>query len=186
MWSYWIPSGITPNLFKPQSQGGLGIYRPEVFEAWPLPRVTCDPGYETGQDVILTGCHWSQAIAPPEALGGQVVAQIGINASFGSQTGTLVAIPLRITNTGNVDADAIRITDVQIRTVPASQVTIESPSLPIDVGTLSIGSSTNITLGLRVPPGVEKIILTEDGFEEVGNLKPYKFSVGQVVSLGKQ
>src|SRR6185437_15935389 len=34
-------SSVLTYLFTPQSQGGLGVYRPAFFESWPLGRVTC-------------------------------------------------------------------------------------------------------------------------------------------------
>ena len=50
---------VLSKLFTPQSQGGLGVYRPAFYEGWPFPRVTCAGSaiYATAGRRLRLG-HW--------------------------------------------------------------------------------------------------------------------------------
>ena len=182
-------STILGYLFTPLSLdssgnlAGLGVYLPEFFEAWPFPRVTCDVAWYDGDPG--QGCPWGSATAPPTILPGLNVS-VSIQAGSVARSGTQLGIPLTVTNNSNVSTTSIQITDLSVRTVPGSEaikdaVKIESPSLPREIGVLAPGATTTITVHLNVPSEVKKIALTEEGAVQIGNLTPYRFSLGQVV-----
>ena len=180
-WLYQAPAAsVLTQLFKPRSQGGLGVYRPTFFEGWPFPRIACDSSYDDNGDPGQ-GCDWGSAAPPPEALPG-ALTKISIRDGRASRSGTQLDLPLTITNTGTVDATSIHITKLTLRTLAGSgNATVESPAVPVDVGTLSPGAITKIMVHLSVPSTVKKLSLTENGTVETGELVPYKFSLGQVI-----
>jgi hypothetical protein len=173
-------SALLIRLFTPVSQNGLGVYPPEFFEGWSFPRVTCGWS-DDGSGDPGPGCPWASATAPPTILPGLSVG-LSIQAGSVARSGTQLGIPLTITNKSSVSTNSVQIAHLGIRAVPGSDdVQIESPSLPREIGVLAPGATTTITVHLNVPPEVKKILLTENGTIQIGNLVPYKFSFGQVI-----
>jgi hypothetical protein len=162
----------------------LGVYIPAFFEGWPFPRVVC--GYsDDGSGDPGPGCNWAAATQPPTILPGLSIG-LSIQAGGVATSGTQLGIPLTITNNSNVATTSIQIKHLSVRTVPGSdEIKIESPSLPREIGVLAPGATTTITVHLNVPSTVKKLMLTENGVVGIGDLVPYKFSLGQVVFPNK-
>ncbi|MGA8028717.1 MAG: NHL repeat-containing protein [Bryobacteraceae bacterium] len=99
-----------------------------------------------------------------------------------SLMGTAETLTLQLTNNGVGDAPSATINQISFRTLAGSgTVTLSSPTLPIPLGKLAAGASTNATLTVNLPATVTKFSMTEGGTlqDVLGNT--YSFSIGQVV-----
>lgn len=181
------PPGETllTNLFKPASQGGLGVYRAAFFEGWPFPRVTCSPSFGVrtpdNSGSYVGGCAWASA-ATPESLPPPAPTSVSVRATQigGNQTETDVL--LTVNNNGPVPAKSIEITSITLRTLAGSgHATIASPSLPVLIDDLAAGDSTDVVVRLDVPAGVTKLSITEHGTANLGQAEPTRFSDGEVL-----
>jgi hypothetical protein len=169
---------VLSNLFKPRSQGGLGVYRPEFYEAWPFPQVQC---YESSIDGPDQGCPWSDGAPSPEARPAPVTSVV-IRAGQATKIGTIVNVPLRITNNGTVPTKETEIGAVSLRTLGGSgQAVVVGPVLPIKIGDLAPGASFSVVLQLGIPSGVTKLMITEEGTIDSGRPQPLRFSQGQLI-----
>ena len=169
---------ILSNLFTPRSKGGLGVYRPEFYEGWPFPQVQC---YTSSIDGPDQGCPWSDGAPSPEARPAPVTSVV-IRAGQASRLGTIVNVPLRITNNGTVPTKGTEISTVSLRALGGSgQAVLIGPVLPIKIGGLAPGASFSVVLQLGIPPGVTKLTITEEGSIDSGRPQPLRFSQGQVI-----
>jgi hypothetical protein len=168
---------------SPEGQPGLGLYRPALFEDWPLPRVTCGLSFGDYNGYSYTGgCNWSAAAAPLEAVP-EPVARVSIAAAPVSRQGTRLIVELTIHNSGTKDITSAAIRKIALRTLQgAHDATIVAPALPIQIGTLAPGKMTTIFLTVDAPRSVNKLLLAEIGTAQTGESSPYKFSLGQVIS----
>jgi hypothetical protein len=170
---------ISSHLFTPVSGGGLGVYRPAFFESWPFPRLTCDASSYEGDPG--QGCNWGSAAPAPESAPTPLTS---LSISLGksrNKTGIPgeLDIPINIANSGTVDAQAIEITQVTLRTLAGSGQAVLVDPLPLRVGLLKTGTFATTTLHIRVPPTVLKLVVTENGSIDSGERSPYNFSFGQ-------
>jgi hypothetical protein len=175
-------ASLLSHLFQPKSSdgtGGLGIYRPEFFESWPFPHLDC-----ARSEIMVDyggGCTWSNAAPSPESLP-VPLTRVSIRASKGVRNGTLVTLPLIVSNTGTVTAKTFKIARIALRTLGGSgEVTVVSPALPLQIDALKPGSSTTINLQLSIPPFVTKLSITEEGTIDTGVPAILRFSQGQVL-----
>ena len=121
-------SGLLSNLFKPRSQGGLGVYRPAFFEAWPLPRIQCAP---SGQNGDYWGCHWGRSPAP-EAHPAPLTSAVVRLGRF-QKTGTARTVAVVVTNNGTMPTKVAEISRITLRTLAGSgQATLVGPQLPYE------------------------------------------------------
>jgi len=63
----------------------------------------------------------------------------------------------------------------------AGQVTLSSPTLPINVGALAPGASATVTLVLTVPSTVTNLSLIEPGTMQDAQANTYSYTLGQEV-----
>jgi hypothetical protein len=189
---YSPPSeGIRTLLFNSIGNNGLGVYRPEFFNAWPFPRVTCDPsfGNRTGDHTWVGGCNWGAASpAPEQVTGGRSITDLTMRAVVTSQEKPRqpqVDVTVIIHNSGTLTAQSIAIDSITLRTlIGAGQATLVSPALPIRLTNLRPGDSTSVSLKLNVPPGVVRLSLTEQGSLTSGNPQgPETFRFNEAQSL---
>jgi hypothetical protein len=174
--SYQPPgTPVSTHLFTPISKGGLGVYRPAFFEAWPFPRVTC------GKSQDEEGCDFSAA-APAAEARPDPVTSIAIRAGKVSRTGSTLNVPLRIVNNGTVVANAVEICTINLRALGGwGQANLVSPGLPIQIGTLAPTGRADILLRVAIPPGVSRLLISEDGSVDSGLPQKSRFSQGQVI-----
>jgi hypothetical protein len=114
------------------------------------------------------------SLGPPRVTG-QVK---GIAAQGGQQ----YSVNLQVKNTGVGPARNIFIDELTLRILAgatSTPITLITPILPISVGDLSAGSSTNLTLTLTVPAGVTRFSLSESGTVVDGTGKTLGFSMSQ-------
>jgi hypothetical protein len=121
--------------------------------------------------------------APPPGLGGAPpTVSIAISAPSSAPSGTSIALPLTITNTGSVAIASVQFNSLTFRTLAGSgQPTVMSPSLPAQAAGLLPGAATTLTLQLNVPTGIQKLMLTEEGTLQTGPNDVGRFSIGQVL-----
>jgi hypothetical protein len=92
-----------------------------------------------------------------------------------------VSVPLRITNNGTVPTTGTEISAISLRTLSGSaQPALVDPLVPIKIGGIAPGASSSVVLQLGIPPGVTKLMITEEGSLEAGG-QPLRFSQGQVI-----
>lgn len=176
-------SSVLAYLFTPQSQGGLGVYRPAFFENWPLGHVTC-AWSDDGEGDPGPGCNWSSAAPPPETLTAPLTS-----ISVGTQPPRnifavpgQIEVPLAFSNNGTVAIQSVEINQVSLLTLAGSgQATVADPTLPARTSSIMPGTLTTVSLVLNVPPTITKLEVIENGTIDNGELTPYKFSNGQVV-----
>jgi len=185
------PATVLNRLFTPLSSdgtGGLGVYRPAFFEAWPFPRVGCGPAHFSNGDIGELGCNWSAAAPPPEAVREPLTSLVAAKAKSREHYPVegQMEIPVTIHNNGTMDVQSIQITNVSIQTLGGSeQAVLADPVLPIQTGIVKPGQSVTVGLHIAVPPGAQKLIITEQGTADNGRPEPYRFSFGQAVFPGK-
>jgi hypothetical protein len=151
------------------------VYRPAFFEAWPFPRVTC------GKSQDEEGCDFSAA-APAAEARPDPVTSIAIRAGKVSRTGSTLNVPLRIVNNGTVVANAVEICTINLRALGGwGQANLVSPGLPIQIGTLAPTGRADILLRVAIPPGVSRLLISEDGSVDSGLPQKSRFSQGQVI-----
>jgi hypothetical protein len=168
------PAAVLNRLFTPRSAegtGGLGVYRPAFFEGWPFPRVACGPSHYS-TDTADFGCNWSAAAPPAEAVREPLTSLAA--AKGRSRMGVLfegeMEVSVTFHNNGTMDIQSVQINNVSVRTLG---------------GSVKPGASVIVNLHIAVPPGVKKLIVTEEGTADDGRLEPYRFSFGQAVFPGK-
>lgn len=183
--AYFQPdSSLLSTLFKPVVEGGLGVYRPDFFEGWPFPHVTCDyssgvtppgaPGASNG------GCDWTSGITPVTLPAPN--ENISIGATQVARNGTQATVLLRIHNNGSVAANAISFTSISVRTLAGSGVvTVLGQSLPTTLRSLPAGDSMDLKLTLDIPDSVTKLQITQQGTADLGQLEPIRFTGGEVL-----
>lgn len=116
------------------------------------------------QVIGLTG----QAFGKPRLSAG-IVGQ--------SQSGTTLTATLQITDDGTGAAQQVSINQIGLHTLSGTgTVTLTSP-LPVSVGNVAIGASTDVTLTLNVPATVKKFSLTEKG--TLQNIAGYAFNFAE-------
>lgn len=174
---------LRTQLFNPVSMGGLGVYRPAFFHAWPFPRVTCTPsfGNRSNGGTSVGGCDWNSGAPPLEGLPGPLT-KVWITVTNVTRTGTLLDMQLAVHNSGTTVFSSLDISDVALRTLAgAGEAMLLEPALPIHIGKLTPGTFTTIVLTLDVPETVNKLVLTESGSVVTGESSPDKFSLGQMI-----
>jgi hypothetical protein len=184
--NHYDPPDLTllSTLFTPVSQSGLGVYRPDFFEGWPFPRVTC-----TGADFHGNpgGCDWGSGVLstpppPPAPAPG-----ITIRATEIGRAGTHTDVLLNVFNSGTVQVNSIEINSIALRTEAGSgQATMVSPSLPVRMQGLAPGDSNNVIVTLDIPTGITKLEVVEQGSAHFGQAQPVgtpgtPFSYGQLL-----
>jgi hypothetical protein len=114
--------------------------------------------------------------------GAPPTVSIAISAPSSAPSGTSIALPLTITNTGSVAIASVQFNSLTFRTLAGSgQPTVMSPSLPAQAAGLLPGAATTLTLQLNVPTGIQKLMLTEEGTLQTGPNDVGRFSIGQVL-----
>jgi uncharacterized repeat protein (TIGR01451 family) len=104
------------------------------------------------------------------------------SATVQSLSGTTLTLALQITNNGTETANNITVTKVvPIVLSGAGQVTLSSPTLPINVGALAPGASATVTLVLTVPSTVTNLSLIEPGTMQDAQANTYSYTLGQEV-----
>jgi hypothetical protein len=181
-------SSVLTYLFTPQSQGGLGVYRPAFFEGWPLGHVTC-AWSDDGDGDPGPGCNWSSAAPPPEAIEGPLTSlAVGVTKSPRKfAVPGQIRVPLAYSNNGTVAIRSVVINHISVRTLAGSgKATLVGPDTPIKTGSINPGTWSPVTLRLKVPPTIKKLEVIEEGTINNGELAPPRFSNGQVVFPQKQ
>ena len=100
-----------------------------------------------------------------------------------SSVGTTLTLTLQFTNNGPGNALNALIDQIAFRTLGGSgTVSVIGSQLPLNLGDLSVGQSTPLTLTLSVPSTVTRFSITENGSLQdlLGNA--YKFSIAQLVT----
>ncbi len=185
------PPGPTllSTLFTPVSQGGLGVYRPAFFEAWPFPHFDCAPSFGVrtpdSSGSYVGGCDWTSGKAavslPPPGP-----TSVSIRATHVSSEQSQAQVLLTLHNNGSVPANSIEITSLSLRTLAGSgEATVVSPSLPAVFNGLAPGDSTDVIVTLNIPAGIKKLQIMELGTADLGQPEPTRFSDGEVIYPGK-
>jgi len=180
---YDPPVDTLKTLFTPLSQGGLGVYRPAFFEGWPFNRVHCLPSFNVPSDNgghFVGTCDWGSA--KPVVVAGPIATDISILAAQIATNKNEVDVRLTISNSGTVSANSVDLTSISLKTLAGSgQANIISPNVPIRIGPLVGGDSTDVVLKLRIPPNVTKLSITEQGSVDLGQSEVTQLSQGQVL-----
>jgi hypothetical protein len=99
-----------------------------------------------------------------------------------TRLGATVNVALTITNNGTVATKATEISAISLRTLAGSgQALLRGPLVPIKIGGLAPGVSFSVVLQLGIPPGVTKLMITEEGSIDNGRPQRLRFSQGQVI-----
>ena len=110
----------------------------------------------------------------PPSLSGAVSVVSYINNTL--------SLNLQVTDIGTSDALNTLIKTMTFRTLGgAGTVTLANPTLPIIMGTVSVGNTITTPLTLNVPSTVTKFSMTEGGTMRDGQGKTYSFSIGENV-----
>jgi len=120
------------------------------------------------------------ALGSPQtiSLSGTGVGRPALSAKITvqSKVGTTLTLGIQITNVGTGTAVNVLITQVMLTTLSGSgTVTLNSPSLPYAVGTLTVGASAPITLSFNVPTTVTKFSMAASGtmHDIIGDTIPF-------------
>lgn len=180
---------ILPHLFTPRSETGpdgekgLGVYRPAFFESWPFPHITCGWS-DNGAGDPGPGCDWHSAAPYPDVVSSPLTnVSIGTGISKEKLAGKgQIQVPLTIVNSGTLEIHSIQVDNVSLRTLAGSgEAVLANPLLPIKRGSLPPGNSAALNLIITVPPGIQKLAVTEEVTVSNGVAPPSHFSFGQVV-----
>jgi hypothetical protein len=107
-----------------------------------------------------------------------------IIATIASQSTTagVLTIGLQLTNNGPGPADNLIISGVPVRTVAGSgTATLTAPTLPQNLGGLTVGGSTTINLTFNVPSTATRLAIGENGTVQDLSGNVYSYSIGQTV-----
>jgi hypothetical protein len=175
-------SQLLAHLFTPKSKGGLGVYLPAFFEGWPFPRVTCTAS-------LAGGCNWASAAPAPEAVQGSLTSisiAPGVSTNKSAVEGQ-IEVPLNFHNNGTTEIKSILINNVSLRTLAGEgKAVLAHPALPVHIGAIQPGTFKTVNLRIKVPSGVKKLVIAEEGSVDSGEREPYRFSFGQVVFPDRQ
>jgi FG-GAP-like repeat/Abnormal spindle-like microcephaly-assoc'd, ASPM-SPD-2-Hydin/FG-GAP repeat len=117
-------------------------------------------------------------------LTGQGLGKPALSASIAgkSKFGTTVTATLQLIDRGTGAAGQVSINQIALRTLSGTgTVTLSSPALPLSVGSLAIGASSNVTLTLNVPATVTKFSLTEKGTLQNMAGSTFSFALAETV-----
>jgi hypothetical protein len=111
-------------------------------------------------------------------LAGKIIAK-------GKEPSGAYFVDLQLTNTGTGNASNIGINQLPLRTLSGSGTvsynTTLSPTLPVAIANLDVGTSTTLRFYLNVPSTVMKFSVTENGTMQDVPGANYNFSIGQAV-----
>ncbi len=170
---------VLTRLFTPLSQDGLGVYRPAFFEGWPFPHVTCDPVYNKPHE---GGCDWGAAKPVTGPSPGPLGASITMQAAQIASNGNEVDVRLTVFNNGTEPANSITLTSITLSTLAGSgQATLLNSSMPMLLGDLVRGDSTEVVLKLDIPPSITKLSITEAASADMGQPQLVQLSQGQAL-----
>lgn len=176
---------ILEHLFKPpqldggNNNGGFGVYRPEFFNGWAFPHVTCHPsdGSNSGDRNEGLGCPWGSGAG---VEGTPPVTRLTATLMSNVRDGPEICIRLLLLNNGNVGLQKVTVDKIDLRVLAGSgEASLASPT-PISAGNLAAGKGATIEFDLNVPNTVKKLSLTESGAVQSG-AGVSRFSQGQVL-----
>jgi len=99
-----------------------------------------------------------------------------------ASVGTIMTLGLQLTNSGLGDAQNINISQITFRTITGTgTVTLVGQAMPVTMGSLLAGGSTNLTLTLNVPATVRQFSITEQGTLQDLLGTRYSVSIAQTV-----
>jgi hypothetical protein len=159
----------------------LGVYRPEFFQGWGFPRVTC--AGSAGNNNIFdfnAGCDWGSAAPPPEAFPNPVM-RLKISVTSSPLTGGEAQLTMTLTNNGTVNLTNIDLEHISVRVAGGGTVTLTGQNIPLMVGNLAVGNFTQIRFNLKIPAGAKKVLIVESGTMQNEGTTAANFSQGQVV-----
>ena len=106
-----------------------------------------------------------------------------ITAATATKSGDDLTVMLTIQNTGTTAALNTVINQIALKTLTGTGTAILSTPLPLAIGEVASGGSTNKTLTLKVPATVQRISLTESGILSDVNTPTGVFSLSQMLIL---
>jgi hypothetical protein len=146
------------------------------------------------------GTPSTQTVTGNTALGQSTGYEVGYSSLPGSQiqvagiprlagaisstapSGHGLEVTVHLANTGAGSAQSIVLRQVTLRTLRGTgTVTLVRPTLPLSLGDLAAGESTNLFVTASVPSTVSAFSITENGTMQSSLNTSYNYSVGQAV-----
>jgi hypothetical protein len=162
------------------NSGGLGVYRPEFFNAWMFPHIKCAPSwrYDHSDRPYGEGCPWgSGTVGTPLVTPGSLAA----TAKLAFERGNKALVSLTFVNAGDSELKNIVLKDVHVEVVHGHGKAQILAHLPLHIGNLAAGASAAIHLWLEANPQDRELELIEDGTLQDAQDTASDFTLTQVV-----
>lgn len=159
-------STLLTKLFKPVSEGGLGVYRPAFFNDWAFPQITCNNSFDGGGDV--GGCFWTAAAPSPSmSVGGAPRNKVTVRATQTKTPPTRfepIDVTVTLHNSGTRTANLLSIDSITLGAAGGfGQLSLDTQSLPIQITNLKPGESTSVKLKVLAFSGQSNMTMTVKG-----------------------